>query len=135
MPSRDIRDLTPFLQTAFLTIKERFEFEHARNGLFLNLICTHRPASEQFQLWKQGRENGKIVDKKKVVTNCDGQKTKSNHNYFPARAFDVGIFEGAKYKPTHPLYAQLGRYTAGLAVRWGGNFKRLKGDYPHFEEL
>ena len=83
------------------------------------------------------RSEGKVVDPSAVVTKIDGIKNKSNHNYLPAKAFDVGIFtqgvKSDKYLPTSPLYKTLGKYVYGLNVHWGGNFKSFK-DYPHFEE-
>lgn len=132
MPSRQILDLTENLQKAFLTIKARFEFENRK--LELRCICSHRSPEEQTLLWQKGRKDGIIVNRKQVVTFCDGIKTKSNHNYMPSKAFDVGIFKNGKYIGESPLYKILNKFTAGLSVRWGGSFNSFK-DYPHFEEL
>lgn len=140
MPSRNLSDLTKELQTIALTIVERFNFENLKDGLYMKVICTHRSPEEQKELFKKGRDEiGNIIDRKKVVTYCDGERTKSKHNFMPSKAFDVGIFKKVNGKETYlcdrAIMASLNRYTAGLNVRWGGIWKSPKTDYPHFEEV
>jgi hypothetical protein len=57
----------------------------------------HRTPSEQFAIFQKGRafENGNwvVVDKRKKVTNLDGYKKKSRHNYLPATAVDIVLFK------------------------------------------
>lgn len=57
------------------------------------IICGYRPLHEQFKLYKLGRAlikgKWKIIDKTKIVTNCDGYKKLSNHNYLPSLAGDI----------------------------------------------
>jgi peptidoglycan L-alanyl-D-glutamate endopeptidase CwlK len=51
-----------------------------------------RTAQEQFQLYKIGRkldDKGKWIKVGKVVTNCDGYKSISNHQSVPSKAVDI----------------------------------------------
>lgn len=133
MASRNIKDLDKSLQKAFNAIKERFEIKNPE--YVLKLVCTYRPIEEQYSIYMHGRNsNGDIINKKDVLTYCDGTKMKSMHNFYPSRAFDVGIFKDDKYIPDCPLEKTLGNYMYGYAIKWGGNYSKFK-DYPHFEML
>jgi len=56
----------------------------------------HRTPGEQFTIFQKGRafKDGSwvIVDKNKKVTGLDGYKKKSRHNYLPATAVDIVLF-------------------------------------------
>ena len=57
------------------------------------IIYGYREPQLQFDLFKKGRSNiggfWIIVNKKEVVTYCDGIKLKSNHNKYPSNAIDA----------------------------------------------
>ena len=103
------------------------------------VLCGHRSAEEQFELYKQGRAeiNGvwQIVDKKKVVTNVDGSKKVSMHNYIPSKAVDVAPYpidwkDLDKWKDfvgfVKGVASQL-----GVRIINGGDWKMK--DYPHWQ--
>jgi len=57
---------------------------------------------------------------------------RSKHNYYPARAFDVGVLDNGKYRTDAAAYTPLGKIAKDLDIVWGGNRKKLK-DFGHFE--
>lgn len=85
------------------------------------IIYGNRSQEEQLELFEKGRlkldDRYIITDKRKVVTNCDGYKIKSNHNYIPSRAVDSLPYpiNGKDYKRIY--------YYAGLVM---GIAKKLK---------
>src|SRR5688572_23247461 len=93
MASRNIKDCLKSLQTAWPKLRALFQEEFP--GWTMALTCTYRTPEEQFELFKKGRKlaDGKWVleDAAKRVTNVDGKTKLSNHNRFPARAFDVAL--------------------------------------------
>jgi len=124
--SRDIKDLTPVLQLAFPELKRRYEKLYPE--LQVKLICTYRPPERQKELYAQGR-----TVPGNIVTQNDGIKKLSEHNHYPARAFDVGVFYGKTYLTDDKYYMPLGDLCYGLCLIWGGAWKTFK-DYPHFQE-
>jgi len=108
----------------------------------------HRSPQRQFELFKQGREcvEGKwvIVNKSKVVTNIDGVNKMGNHNYTPARAFDIQVLVGGKGTWVAKYYYAVSKHIMSIAdqlflegrishrIKWGGNFKSIV-DLPHYE--
>ena len=59
------------------------------------VIYGHRSPSEQFELFKKGRElqsDGTWKKVGSVVTNIDGKSKKSKHNYLPSLAVDVAPY-------------------------------------------
>lgn len=137
MPSIKIEDAVPQLQTAWPQIKSMFET--LQESFTLQLTCTHRLPEEQLELFKQGRvldKQGKIVsiDHTKVVTNCDGFKVLSPHNYYPARAIDVVVVSKTSGKLfwSDLLYTPLITICDKLNLMSGGNWKSIK-DWPHIE--
>ena len=108
----------------------------------------HRSPQRQFELYKRGRVliDGKwvITDKSKVVTNIDGIRKKSNHNYSPARAFDIQILVDGVGTWEAKYYRYVADHIMGVANRlflegkisneisWGGDWHSIS-DKPHFE--
>jgi len=130
MPSRDIKMCAPLLQNFWREINRLYKTKYFNKKLILT--CTYRSPKEQFQLYQKGRT---IPGKK--VTNCDGYKKLSDHNYRPSQAFDVAVYDLKNKKILWDIkyYLKLGemRTILGYAdsVYWGGEFKSFK-DYPHF---
>ena len=122
------------------------------NEVIKYIDCTvlygNRSKKEQFSLYKQGREliNGKWVKTKKVptVTNCDGIKKLSNHNYLPSRAVDVVPYP-INWKDIEKFYYFAGivkgiAFVKGINIRWGGDWDNDNDlhdqnfyDLAHFE--
>jgi hypothetical protein len=108
----------------------------------------HRSSQDQFARYKQGREliknEWKVIDRSKVVTNIDGIRIKGKHNYNPARAFDIMVLVNGKGTWEDSFYVEISKHILATAnrlfeskqishkVRWGGSFKNLY-DCPHFE--
>jgi len=131
MTSRDIRDLTPFLQRVFFNFRSWYKRMFPVRDIVLT--CTYRDPAEQNRLYKQGR-----TTPGPIVTNIDGIKKKSMHNYKPARAFDFAVvIHGkttwdAKCYDSAWLFFRQAKLTKKVA--WGRNWKNFK-DYPHIEEI
>ncbi|UCV05682.1 M15 family metallopeptidase [Dechloromonas denitrificans] len=92
-------------------------------GVTIKIISGLRTYAEQDALYDQGR-----TTPGSVVTNARGGY--SNHNF--GIAFDVGVFEGAKYLPDSPKYKAVGALGVDLGLDWGGNWKTIV-DQPHFQ--
>lgn len=95
----------------------------ASNGIRIKVLSGLRTYAEQDALYAQGRSAPG-----KVVTNARGGH--SNHNF--GIAFDVGVFEGAKYLGDSPKYKAVGVLAMELGLEWGGNWKTIV-DQPHFQ--
>ena len=95
----------------------------ARNGIQIKILCGLRTYAEQDALYAQGR-----TQPGPKVTNARGGY--SNHNF--GIAFDIGVFEGAKYLGDSPKYKAVGALGMELGLEWGGNWKNLE-DQPHFQ--
>ena len=101
----------------------------------------HRAISRQKKLYAQGR-----TEPGDIVTNIDGVKNLSDHNYKPARAGDIYAYVNgqANYDDIYMMYLG-GVITAAakileLDIKWGGNWdgdgvlltdQNLK-DAPHY---
>jgi len=123
---------------------------------------SYRSSEKQFEYFQVGRvqmgsgEWVKINPKKKeTITNCDGYKIKSKHNYNPSLAVDIYIYVKDKPKLKYDI-AHLS-LVAGVLIavasflfeqgkiqhklRWGGNwdkdgeilFDQEFDDLPHLE--
>jgi peptidoglycan L-alanyl-D-glutamate endopeptidase CwlK len=92
-------------------------------GINIKIISGLRTYEEQDALYAQGR-----TTPGKKVTNAKGGQ--SNHNF--GIAFDIGVFEGAKYLDDSPKYKTVGILGAELGLEWGGNWKSIV-DQPHFQ--
>lgn len=141
MASRDIADCTVPLHAAWMKVSA--EFRRRFPGWDIIVTCTHRSVQEQFDLFKKGRrlsgKNWVVSDAKLVVTNVDGWTKKSNHNYYPARAFDVALKQPdgklnwpEKNKKIPPQWAALPDIATFCGLVNGGPWKSIT-DYPHFE--
>ena len=122
----------------------------------------YRSPEKQFKYYQVSRKQdgaGKWIpiypNRKGIITNCDGYKILSNHNYNPSLAVDIYIFVQGKSKLTYDI-AHLS-LVAGILIaaatflfeqgkiqhklRWGGNwdkdgeilFDQEFDDIPHFE--
>lgn len=95
----------------------------AQNGIQIKVISGLRTYAEQNALYAQGR-----TKPGPKVTNARGGY--SNHNF--GIAFDIGVFEGAKYLGDSVKYKAVGALGMDLGLEWGGNWKSLV-DQPHFQ--
>jgi peptidoglycan L-alanyl-D-glutamate endopeptidase CwlK len=82
---------------------------------------------EQQRLYAKGR-----TAPGRKVTNVDGVRQMSNHNYLPARAVDVAVVVNGKVSWDPDDYMPLGPLAERYGLVWGGNWKTLR-DYPHLE--
>lgn len=137
MPSKKIEDAVSELQKAWTKILKMFEA--LQDGFTLQLTCTHRLPEEQRDLFKKGRTfdtKGNVlkIDCSLIVTNCDGFKVLSPHNYYPAKAIDVCVVSKTTGKVfwTPDLYFPLIKICEKLNLMSGGNWKSIK-DWPHIE--
>jgi len=115
------------------------EYISRNPGKYLSLSCVYRSVEEQFELFKKGRTmdtQGKWVVQhpEQVVTNVDGHKVFSAHNYMPARAVDVTVFDNQTGKPIweEGSYHCLLEIAKGVGLESGGAWKSIK-DWPHIE--
>lgn len=95
----------------------------AQAGVRIKILSGLRTYAEQDALFAKGR-----TAPGPKVTNARGGY--SNHNF--GIAFDVGVFEGARYLGESPKYRAVGALGADLGLEWGGNWKTLV-DQPHFQ--
>jgi peptidoglycan L-alanyl-D-glutamate endopeptidase CwlK len=93
------------------------------NGVTIKILSGLRTYEEQNVLYAKGR-----TAPGSKVTNAKGGF--SNHNF--GIAFDVGIFEGAKYLGDSPKYKAVGVLGMELGLEWGGNWKTIV-DQPHYQ--
>jgi len=93
------------------------------NGVTIKILSGLRTYQEQDALYAQGR-----TAPGNKVTNAKGGF--SNHNF--GIAFDIGIFEGAKYLGDSPKYKAVGVLGMELGLEWGGNWKTIV-DQPHYQ--
>jgi len=101
------------------------------------VICGQRTQAEQKELYKQGR-----TKPGKRVTNVDGVKNKSKHNYSPSLAVDICPYpidwnDLKRFKALSQVVLRVAKEMKekGLInsdIEWGGNFKSLV-DYPHYQ--
>ena len=92
-------------------------------GIAIKVISGTRSYDEQNVLYEQGRSKPG-----RIVTNARGGY--SNHNF--GIAFDIGVFEGARYIEESPAYKAVGALGVQLGLEWGGNWKSIQ-DEPHFQ--
>jgi len=130
--SRDPKYLHPYLAARVKDIQDAITAK-LPSGHTAKLISAHRTPQDQFELFKQGRtfRNGSWVKTGSVVTNLDGFVKKSRHNYFPATAFDTGIFNGTTYITEDALYKHV-KEGIRFELDWGGNWSGFT-DRPHLE--
>ena len=93
------------------------------SGVTVKIISGTRTYLEQNALYAKGRT---LPGPK--VTNARGGY--SNHNF--GVAFDIGLFQGAKYLEESPIYAKLGPVGEAAGLEWGGRWKSIQ-DEPHYQ--
>lgn len=132
-----IEDAVRPIRDNWLVIKNAF-FQ-SNPGQYLILTFVHRPPELQLELFKKGREqdaqgNWVVVDKSQVVTNCDGYKVLSAHNYFPSRAIDIAVVDNKSGAIIweESYYQCLLEIATGVGLVSGAGWKSLK-DSDHIE--
>lgn len=137
MSSRNIEDCVQELRDKWPLLAD--DFTRAFPGYSLELTCTHRTPEEQFSLFQKGRrkvgDSWVVDDAAHVVTQIDGQTRLSNHNHYPARAFDVAIKQpdgSLTWDLSHPAWKALPDIVAALNLISGGAWAHWR-DYPHVE--
>jgi hypothetical protein len=145
MPSHFLIDCVADLREKFSELHDAFVAEYP--GWSMPVVCTHRSPEEQFEIYKEGREQGAdgswhVVFQAAVKTNMDGTQLLSLHNDYPARALDVEI-----HTPRHQIYwdevhpTSEGKLNPWLwcraaAPRFGllnGGMWKKPHDCPHFQ--
>lgn len=131
MTSKDIKDLTPFLQGVFLAFRAWAKRVLNKD---IVLVCTKRDVEDQQAAYAQGR-----TKPGPIVTNCDGVNKKSMHNFYPSRAFDFAFIVdkqtcwNEKWYDSCWLFFRDAKLTD--KVRWGRNWTGKLKDRPHIEEV
>lgn len=155
--SRRIEDLTPEAQEALKAALAELETK----GIAVFVSSTLRTSGEQAAFFAQNREPLDIVNALRIavslrkisaaenkykVTNCDGVKNKSVHQY--GRAVDVVPMEkgyGVWPVTSDPRWREIAEIMQKHNFRWGGDWNgdgrtRADGDeseklvdYPHYE--
>lgn len=103
------------------------------------VLCGTRTPEEQYELYKKGRELQADGTWKKVgatVTNIDGRKKKSEHNYSPSHAIDIAPYpidwnNIARFTELSKVVKQCAK-NLGIKIEYGGDWTSLK-DYPHYQ--
>jgi len=120
--SRKIEDLVPEAQIAC----KKFIEECKKNDINVQIIQTLRDSEYQASLYALGR-----TKPGKKVTNCDGVKSKSNHQ--SGKAWDaVPLKDGKIDWNDDKTFKKMADIAVSLGLRAGYYFKSLK-DSPHFE--
>lgn len=125
--SKEITSAHSLLQECWPKIKEKFEAKYP--GYTLKIAFVWRSPSFQQELYQIGRRD---VPGEKVVTNCDGVKKLSNHNYWPARAIDVNIYKDGKVQWADSEYSKLTPIIQELGLIHGLTWKSFP-DAQHIE--
>lgn len=98
------------------------------------ILITHglRTMEEQNALYQKGRDkNGKVINKKDVVTNAKAGY--SFHNFGLAIDFAVYNSDGKTINWTvDNKWKRVGAIGKSLGLEWGGDWTSFK-DYPHFQ--
>ena len=135
--SKDIKDCTAILQTAWAAVHDEFIAKHP--DLTLRTDYTWRSPELQQQLFEKGRTLVKgawvVTDKSKVVT----QLQKSHHSTYPAQAFDFIIFRNgqpiwATDKSGQALYVEAGNMFSPYGVVSGATWKYNWKDWDHIQQ-
>lgn len=130
MPSRDLNDLCPEMQT----LAAQFKAACLEAGVATLIYCTYRSNTEQDAEYAKGR-----TSPGSIVTHAKGGE--SPHNCTTgtgdpaARAFDACPLDQRGqpvWDASNAAYAMMGQVWEGLGGVWGGHFENLR-DCPHFE--
>ena len=118
MPCRDIEALEPIAQKACKLFLEKCQ----ETGLVIGICQTLRTAEYQNQLYQLGR-----TTPGKIVTNCDGYKSKSNHQ--DGMAFDY--FQNIKgHEWDKSFYDKAAKIGKSLGLEMGHYWTKFV-DSPH----
>lgn len=121
MPCSSPTELCPTLERACAEFLRRCNLK----GLHPKITQTYRSAEYQKSLYNQGRTTAG-----KIVTNLDGYKSKSPHQY--RIAFDIcKNVKGQEYSDTG-FFKACGAIWVSMGGIWGGNWTSFV-DMPHFE--
>lgn len=137
MASNKIKDCSTQLRRVWPFIKKDFETKFPKWKI--KITHTHRTPEEQFNLYKKGRKYNQdkkywiITNYALRVTNRDGTKRLSDHNYYPSKAFDVAL-----RNPQHdytwntnlPQWLYIPILCKKHGILNGSKWKGLK-DFPH----
>lgn len=96
-----------------------------------------RTEAQQYARWCQGRDQwGRVLDRARVVTWCDGTRTRSHHQVHPdgyGYAVDVAFRGPVPFPPaSDPRWTQVGEAAEARGLVWGGRF-RAPVDLDHLE--
>ena len=119
---RDITLCHPHLQELATKLVE----ECKRQGLIIKIGETLRTATEQDELYAQGR-----TKPGNIVTNARGSSYRSMHQWGVAFDFFRNDGSGA-YNETGNFFGRVGQIGKALGLEWGGDWKSIK-DNPHFQ--
>jgi peptidoglycan L-alanyl-D-glutamate endopeptidase CwlK len=124
MPTRNIKDAVPKLQTAWAYAEKEYRKLYPNDPQPF-LTCVHRSNDEQSALYAQGR-----TTKGKIVTNAKAGQSK--HNKLPSEAFDIGFLKLDKTLSWDMKYfRRFADIIKTKGVTWGGTFKIVDG--PHYQ--
>jgi peptidoglycan L-alanyl-D-glutamate endopeptidase CwlK len=98
------------------------------------LSWTYRSPEKQNKLYQQGR-----TLPGDIITNCDGIKSKSKHNYLPALAFDFFVIIDGKVTWDEQYYKAVGAHIKETAkilcikIKWPIELSKGRFDWPHIQ--
>lgn len=126
--SRDMAHCHSYLSERWPHLLDIFR---ATTGRDLFITCTWRSPEEQARLYAQGR-----TAPGRIVTWVDGVLKKSNHNYYPSRAFDVAVDVNPDESKVSiswddEAYRDLPGLCQLLGLESGGAWKKV--DLPHVQ--
>lgn len=130
---RDVKYIHPVFNKNLPAIIEAIK-NKLPAGWNAKLISGHRTPSDQFEIYKKGREfvNGTWRKTGTTFTNIDGFAKLSRHNYLPALSIDIGLFRPDGKYETASHYAKVAAGAKLLKLDWGGDWRTFK-DQPHIE--
>jgi len=135
--TRNISALEPEFRDAYLAAKAAFDAKY--NGQYsIGVSSVYRSKEEQKSLFQKGRNSrGQIIDRGAVVTNVDGIKNLSRHNYVKSKGLDFFVLNEDTRKidwDNTPLFEEFARLVQNelTTVTWGGDWETFK-DYPHLQ--
>lgn len=126
--ARTVRVLATVVPEMREKVLQLLEYMHSI-GAPMTATDGNRTTSEQQALYAQGR-----TKPGRIVTNADGIKKKSNHQ--GGRAVDCTFVDahGKPHWPDAAPWKEYGTAAKSLGLKWGGDFKSMKGgDRPHVE--
>ena len=130
--SRKLEDCIEQIQQRYKLLKMEYELGHVGNKLFIT--CTYRSIESQKKAFAVGRDaNGNIIDKNKIITNCDGIIKKSRHNYYKAQALDFGIISFGKISWREQDFREVGELAIKYGLVWGIKLSKNSIDLPHLQ--